>query len=157
MVVIKDGLRIPHITSLVICLFLAACADSTFEKQPLAADSVSGPSGQNGLNGKDGIGCYSSPTYAPGSGQSLVLPAGCENFGKKSVTGFVDFEKMDLSTFDMDETGKFFKTLKYIWLEADENGSTIIIKAKSGQANILKESLDFFIKEFEGEISGMGI
>lgn len=106
---------------------------------------------------KDGIACYSSPTYAPAEGQTLDLPAGCENFGKKGVTGFANFEKMDASTFEMDESGKFLKTLKYIWVEADENGMKIILKSKTNQANILKESLDFFIREFEGEISEMGV
>lgn len=106
---------------------------------------------------KDGIACYSSAMYAPSNGQKLSLPSGCENFGKKSVTGFVNFEDMDLSTFDMDESGKFLKTLKYVWIEADENGTTLFIKAKSNKSNILKESLDFFIKEFADEIGGMAI
>lgn len=106
---------------------------------------------------KEGIACYSSPMYAPSGGQKLTLPVGCENFGKKSLTGFVNFEKMDPSTFEMDESGKFLKTLKYVWIEADENGTTMFIKAKSNKSNILKESLDFFIKEFADEIGGMSI
>lgn len=106
----------------------------------------------------DGISCYSSPNYAPASGKQLNLPDGCENFGKKGFTGFLNFEKMDKSALNMmDSSGKFLSTLKYIWIEADENGGKIYIKAKSGQENILKGTLNFFIKEFEHEMGGLAI
>lgn len=101
--------------------------------------------------------CYSSPNYAPVAGKSLSIPLGCENFGKKSVTGFINFDGLDMSSMDLEGGAKIFNIIKYINFEFDENGGRIVIKAKNGQENILKQSLNFFLKEFENQINGMVI
>ena len=90
---------------------------------------------------------YSSPSFSPSVGKRLIIPNGCENFGKKSMTGFINFEGKDLSSFDFEGGAKIISIIKYINIEVDEDGSIIYIKSKKGKENILKESVDFLIKE----------
>ena len=106
---------------------------------------------------KNGICCYSSINNSPAVGRQLIIPRGCESFGKKAITGFVNFEGMDLSTFDLEGGAKILNIIKYINFEVDENGARIFIKAKNGQENILKQSMNFFLQEFESQISGISI
>ena len=106
---------------------------------------------------KNGICCYSSINNSPAVGKGLIIPQGCESFGKKAITGFVNFEGMDLSTFDLEGGAKILNIIKYINFEVDENGARIFIKAKNGKENILKQSMNFFLQEFESQISGISI
>ena len=101
--------------------------------------------------------CYSSQTYAPADGQKLMIPKGCENFGKKAITGFINFEGKDLSSFDLEGGAKIINIIQYINFEVDENGSLIYIKSKKGKENILKEALDFYLEEFKSQIGGMNM
>lgn len=105
----------------------------------------------------DGISCYSCSSNAPVQGKKLIIPNGCENFGKKAITGFINFEGMDMSTFELEGGAKILNIIKYINFEVDEDGGRIFIKAKNGQENILKQSMNFFLREFESQISGMSI
>ncbi len=91
--------------------------------------------------------CYSSSAFTPLTGQKLSIPVGCENFGKKAITGFINLDGKDLSSFDFEGGAKIINIIKYINFEVDEEGSLIYIKSKKGKENILKESLDFLIKE----------
>jgi hypothetical protein len=102
-----------------------------------------------------GISCYSSDLYGPKNGERIILPKGCEGFGKKSMTGFVNFEGMDLSSFELNGAAKVLNIIKYITFEVDENGGKLLIKAKKGKENILKQSMEFFVKEFESQITGL--
>jgi hypothetical protein len=101
--------------------------------------------------------CYSSINNCPAVGKKLIIPRGCEGFGKKAMTGFVNFEGMDLSTFDLEGGAKILNIIKYVNFEVDENGARICIKAKKGKENVLKQSINFFLQEFESQISGMSI
>jgi hypothetical protein len=84
-----------------------------------------------------------------------MVPEGCENFGKKAFSGFVNFEGMDVASFDLQGGAKIINVIKYINFEMDENGGRIIIKAKEGKENILKQSMVFFLKEFESQIGAI--
>ncbi len=105
---------------------------------------------------KDGIACFSSPKYAPVSDQKPLIPAGCDNYGKKGITGFVNFEGMDTGAFEMGGPAKLITSLKYITFEVDNDGAKVVLKAKKGQENILKQSMEVIVKEFELQMSGMG-
>ena len=48
-----------------------------------------------------------------------------------------------------------FNIVKYISFEMDENGSKLRIKALKGKENILKQSVEFLLTEFESKISGL--
>ena len=104
---------------------------------------------------KDGIACYSSAIYSPKIGKTIEVPIGCEIFGKKAITGFVNFEGMDIRSFELEGAAKIINIVKYISFEMDENGSKLRIKALKGKENILKQSVEFLLTEFESKISGL--
>jgi len=47
--------------------------------------------------------------------------------------------------------------IKYVTFEMDENGSKIVIKAKNGKENVLKQAMDVVVKELSGKIGNMTI
>ncbi len=120
----------------------------------MAKSFLSGGTMLTDINTK-GMSFYSSANFAPVSGKKLKFPEGCENFGKKALTGFINFEGMDVSSLELEGGAKILNIIKYINFEMDENGGKIVIKAKEGKENILKQSMQFFLKEFESQIGAI--
>lgn len=108
------------------------------------------------LNDK-GLSAFSSANYVPKGGQKIVVPQGCENFGKKGITAFFNFEKVDLSSFELRDEQKIIYLIKYVTFEMDENGSRLYVKAKEGKENVLKQVVDVLVKELSGKIGNMVI
>lgn len=79
----------------------------------------------------------------------LVLPLGCENFSKKPISGFVNFNGLDMSGFDLEEGQAFAEMLDYAYFEMDMDGSYFILKSKNSQQNILKSMVDQVMKSME--------
>jgi len=102
-----------------------------------------------------GLSVYSNMNNIPKAGQKMKIPSGCEVFGKKGVTAFVYLEGVDLSAFEFEDEQKIIYLIKYVTFEMDENGSKIVIKAKDGKENMLKQSVDFMVKELTGKMSEM--
>lgn len=106
---------------------------------------------------KDGISAYSSTQFASSPTSKLNLPMGCEGFGKKSITAFLNLEGMDMSGFDLEGEAKLIELIKYATFEYDVNGGRLVLKAKNGKENVLKQSIQKIIQELEGEIAGFGM
>jgi hypothetical protein len=87
----------------------------------------------------------------------LSLPKGCESFGKKGVTGFINLEGMDVDSFELEGAAKIISIVKYISFESDNETGRIVIKAKDGKGNILKQSVQFLLKELESSIAGLNM
>ncbi|MEN9997455.1 MAG: hypothetical protein RI922_445 [Bacteroidota bacterium] len=104
-----------------------------------------------------GIAAYSNANFVPQAGKRLNVPKGCEIFGKKGVTAFINLEGVDLSSFEFEEEAKIIYLVKYVTFEMDENGSKIVIQAKDGKENMLKQAMDVMIEEFSGKIGNMAI
>jgi len=105
----------------------------------------------------DGIAGYSSVSYIPSSSAKLKIPMGCENFGKKPLTAFLNLEGLDLSGFELEREAKLIELVKYVNFEYDMNGGRVILKAKDGKENVLKQAVQKIIKELEGEMSGFAL
>jgi hypothetical protein len=84
---------------------------------------------------------FTSAGFLPGNG-GLKLPKGCEKFGRKAISGFVNFEGLDMSNFDFDGNERYLKLFKYLTIEMDTDGGSIHIEAKNKQKNILKVLVD---------------
>lgn len=104
-----------------------------------------------------GIAAYSSAEHIPMAGKKLNIPQGCEIYGKKGITGFVNLEGVDLSSFEFEEEQKIIYLIKYVTFEMDENGAKLYIKAKNGKENMLKQAVDVMVKELSGKIGNMAI
>ncbi|MCE2742881.1 MAG: DUF4836 family protein [Fluviicola sp.] len=87
----------------------------------------------------------------------LSVPQGCESFGKKGVTGFINLEGMDVNSFELEGAAKIINIVKYISFESDNETGRIVIKAKDGKGNILKQSVQFLLKELESSIAGLNM
>jgi hypothetical protein len=108
------------------------------------------------LDGK-GLAAYSNANFIPKAGQKLNIPAGCDIFGKKGITGFLYLDGVDLSSFEFENEQKIIYLIKYVTFEMDENGSKVYIKAKDGKENMLKQAVDVIVKELSGKIGNMVI
>lgn len=105
----------------------------------------------------NGISGYSDIEFVPASGASLQLPQGCEDFGKSAISGFVNLEGVDMSSFMLEGEAKLLELVKYVTFSYDQNGGKLIIKAKDGKENMLKQAMNKFIKEAESSMSGIAI
>lgn len=90
-------------------------------------------------------------------GNGINVPSGCEIFGKKGITAFIDVEKLDLSKISFDEDMDWVKAIKYITFEYDNSGGKMVVYSKEGQENILKTAKDFAVKKFSNRISGLSL
>jgi len=106
---------------------------------------------------KDGLWVSSNKAYAASSGSKLQLPDGCQNFGTKGMHLFLNLDGVDLSSFEFENEQKIINLIKYINFEMDNEGSTLVIKAKKDDGNMLKQAVDLLFKELEGKIGGLAV
>jgi hypothetical protein len=102
-----------------------------------------------------GLSAFSNAEYVPAPGQKIRIPKGCENFGKKGITGFINLEDVDMESFGLMEEEKILNVIKYVTFEMDDKGATIRIQARDGKENILKQAAELMVKELEMKISGL--
>ena len=103
-----------------------------------------------------GLSMSSNQQYAyKSSGNKLNLPDGCENFGKSSVSLFLNLDGLDMDDFDLEGEANLLRVVKYVTFDYDENGGALYIKAKKGQENVLKQAMDVLVEEFSSEIGSL--
>jgi hypothetical protein len=107
----------------------------------------------------DGSGLYGYTNLdnAPSSSSKLKLPEGCEKFGKSGINFFANLDGIDFDEFDLEGEENLLRVVKYITFDYDNDGGTLLIKAKKGQENILKQALDVVLEELMSEIGNMAI
>lgn len=103
----------------------------------------------------DGLSGASSMKFVAAGSSKLNLPLGAQNFGKKPITAFVNLEGMDMSGFDLEGAGKLIELIKYATFEYDQNGGKLVLKAKDGKENALKQAMSKIISELQGEIANL--
>ena len=102
-----------------------------------------------------GLSAFSNKDFAPSAGKRLAIPKGCEEFGKKGITAFVNLEGVDLSTFEFENWQKIIYLIKNITFEMDNAGSRLVITAKDGSENMLKQSVDLMVEELADKIGAL--
>ncbi len=117
---------------------------------------LSGGTMKSSINEKGFTG-YSSEVYAAGSGKKVKVPAGCETFGKEGITGFADLAKVDLAGFELEGPGKLVELVKYMNFHISTKGGEILVKLKNSKDNVLKQSVQHMLKEFEGQIGDLSL
>lgn len=106
---------------------------------------------------KEGVMGASSIRFQGKPGSVIRVPEGCEQFGKGGLTGYLNFSKMDMKSFELEGAAKMLYLAKYATIYFDNDGGEIILKAKEGSSNILKQASQFLIEEFSSQIGGMAI
>jgi hypothetical protein len=84
---------------------------------------------------------FTSSSFLPGKGR-LNLPKGCENFGKNPICGFVNFEGLDMSNFDLDGNERYLNLFQFLTVDMDSDGGLIHLEVKNKQKNVLKILVD---------------
>lgn len=87
----------------------------------------------------------------------LVIPPFASGFGKKGFTSYINFEGMNLESLGLGMQGKAIYAFKNIYMEADQNGTKMIITAKKPTGNILKQIVDIYVKDIENTVGGFNM
>lgn len=128
-------------------------------KRLFMASSGSLPSGVNYEYGDGGVylrGGFLNPSEESSSNR-IKIPQGCEVFGKKGVTAFVNFRDVDVELFEFSGEMKLIEIVEYATFEYNENGGVLFVKAKNGQENVLKQSLDILIEQLSSMLNGVSV
>jgi len=90
------------------------------------------------------------------NGSGLTLPKGAENFGKSGINFFINLEGLNpddiAEMFDNDKLSVAMKVAKFISFEYNNEGGKLIIIAKDGKENVLKQALTEVMKEVSGNM-----
>lgn len=113
---------------------------------------------------KENDGIYGTYSNAKSS-NTVSVPKGCENFGTKAITGFVNFEGQSSQEFtvkvlaneEYEGTYKLMEIVQYATFEYDENGGRLYIKAKKGQENVLEQLFNQAMAEYADNVALMGM
>lgn len=117
---------------------------------------LSGGTMKSNINEKGFTG-YSSEVYAAGTGKKVSVPAGCKTFGKEGITGFANLANVDLAAFELEGAGKLVELVEYMNFHISTKGGEILVKLKNSKDNVLKQSVQHMLKEFEGQIGEMSL
>lgn len=102
---------------------------------------------------ENGISVMSSTSDPSGK---LNLPKGAENFGKSGISFFLNLEGLEpdemAEMLDMEELAIVLKVAKFISFEFDNDGGKIVVTAKDGQENVLKQALTEVMKDVSGNM-----
>lgn len=108
--------------------------------------------------GKNGISVMSKPGVGV---QRLTLPKGAENFGKSGISFFLNLEGLNpddmAEMFDTEELKIILNVAKFISFEYSNDGGKLIIIAKDGKENILKQAMNEAVKELSGKMGNLGV
>lgn len=86
---------------------------------------------------------------------SLVLPNNAQNFGKKGITGFIDFDGLNMTSFGFNGGKKMLEVIKNASLEIDNKGMKLIIRTTNPSENVLKQIVQLYVKDIEKKVSGL--
>ena len=104
------------------------------------ADGMGASLAKLDMNGEK-LNGFTSSNFLPGKGE-LKLPQGCENFGNKPISGFINFDGLDMSNFDFDGNERYISLFKYMTIEIDADGGLMHFEVKNKQKNVLKVFVD---------------
>lgn len=88
----------------------------------------------------------------------LTLPATAKDFGNKPISAFFDLST--ITTDEMEMAGDFEKLLNvvsFVYMEADNEVSRVVIQAKEGKENILQQVLTEYLEDVIKNIGSMPI
>jgi alkylation response protein AidB-like acyl-CoA dehydrogenase len=98
-----------------------------------------------------------SKVFVSGGGATdvLIVMARTGDNTPKGITAFVNLEGVDLSTFEFENEQKIIYLIKNITFEMDNAGSRLVITAKDGSENMLKQSVDLMVEELADKIGAL--
>lgn len=98
----------------------------------------------------------SSPSAGAGM-SSLVIPNCAKDFGKKGISGFINFEGLDVESFYLPGAYKSINVIKNITFKVDNKGSELVINSTNPNQNILKQIIDLNTQDLKDMMGNMAI
>ncbi len=97
-------------------------------------------------------------SISAGAGMSsLVIPSCGKDFGKKGISGFIDFQGLDVESFYLPGVYKSINVVKNITFTVDNNGSEMVINTTNPNQNILKQIVDLNTQDLKDMMGNMAI
>lgn len=97
-------------------------------------------------------------TKNAGAGVSnLVLPQVASDFGSKGISGFVNFEGLNMKSFGFNGGSKVLEIIKNANLEVDNKGMKLIIRTTNSTENVLRQVVQLYVKDIEKKVQGLVI
>lgn len=84
---------------------------------------------------------YTSVKFKP-TDEQLKVPQGCENFGMKSISGYIYLNGIPMEDFDLEEEYKFIEKIDHLYFEYGADGGILKLKTIDNKTNILKQAVD---------------
>lgn len=103
---------------------------------------------------QDGIYGYTIPES---TGGKLEIPGFADKFGKNTFSMFIHFGKIDVKSLELDDELKVLEIMDTFVINADRDGSEMILTAKDKSTNILKQAGMFYAKMLSERIGGLSI
>ncbi len=98
----------------------------------------------------------SSPNAGAGMSK-LVIPNCGKDFGKKGISGFINFEGVDLESFGFGGLYRSLNVIKNITFKVDNNGSEMVINSTNPNQNILKQIIELNTADLQDMMGNMAI
>ncbi len=98
----------------------------------------------------------SSPNAGVGM-SSLLIPSCGKDFGKKGISGFIDFQGLDVESFYLPGAYKSINVIKNITFKVDNKGSEMVINTTKPNQNILKQIIDLNTEDLKDMMGNMAI
>jgi hypothetical protein len=100
---------------------------------------------------EDHILLYTNDEFSP-SGELFKVPDGCENFGAKPVSAFVNLDEFPTGNLDSEIGERLIEKLDFAYLEYGIDGGKLKIKSKDSKTNILKQVVDQFLGQLSEDL-----
>jgi hypothetical protein len=96
----------------------------------------------------------------PGAGKEstkLIMPACAKDFGKGGITGFIDVKGLNVQAFGLPSQFNAINLIESITFEYHNKGGELIINFTNKDQNVLKQTIDLYLKDIEKTINSLSI
>lgn len=97
-----------------------------------------------------------SPNAGAGT-TALTIPDCGKDFGKEGISGFIDFEGLNIESFGLPSAYKSVNLVKNITFKYNNKGGEFVINTINKDQNILKQLIDLYVKDIEKTVNNISI
>lgn len=94
----------------------------------------------------------------PGAGnesKTLTMPGCAKDFGKGGITGFIDVKGLNVKAFGLPSKFNAVNLVESITFEYNNKGGEFVINFMNKEENVLKQSIDLYLKDIEKTINSL--
>ncbi len=101
---------------------------------------------------KDGVYAY---TVNGKNNSKLQLPEYANDFGKNTFSMFIAFDQIDIKSLELEPSQKVMELARSLVVNTNREGTTLVLTLKSNKGNILEQVAQFYVNEFNDQISNL--